>query len=154
MARFRTGTKVPLNVYDGDEPIFQAHSERKAAVLVAYLNAGVALHEAYDRLRSAQGVYVPGDQSLIVDLIEAMDAPERPPSAPESRIEGPGPQGEPETAESHTGLASLHCPVCGNDRTPNADGRQTYTCSRCATLAVPVPDAIPCACPWHAGGGR
>lgn len=40
MPRFRTGHRVPLNVYDGDRPIFQAHSTESAAELVALLNVG------------------------------------------------------------------------------------------------------------------
>lgn len=40
MPRFRTGHRVPLNVYDGDRPIFQAHSEQDAVEWVALLNVG------------------------------------------------------------------------------------------------------------------
>lgn len=40
MPRFRVGRSVPLNVYDGNDPVFQGHSAEKAAELVELLNAG------------------------------------------------------------------------------------------------------------------
>lgn len=41
MPRFRTGTKNPLNVYDGERhSCFQAHSAEDAVKLVTLLNAG------------------------------------------------------------------------------------------------------------------
>lgn len=37
MAR-RIGSKVPLNVYDGDRPVCQCHNERDAAFIVDLIN--------------------------------------------------------------------------------------------------------------------
>lgn len=104
MPRFRTGTKVKLNVYDGDRPIFQAHSEESAAELVRLLNLGLA----------SEGRLAEFHKPRFVNAREV------------------DPRG-------------LHCPVCGQDRTPGADGMQTYTCNRCGTLALPVPDTSPSA---------
>lgn len=37
---FRVGSKVPLNVYEGDRPLFQAHTPEEAQRLVDLLNGG------------------------------------------------------------------------------------------------------------------
>lgn len=42
MSTFRVGGKVPLNVYEDDRPVFQAHTPEDAARLVELLNAGLA----------------------------------------------------------------------------------------------------------------
>jgi hypothetical protein len=43
---FRTGRRVPRNVYRGDEPVFMAATDHQARELVALLNAGVAARRA------------------------------------------------------------------------------------------------------------
>lgn len=111
MPRFRTGTKVALNVYDGDRPIFQAHSAESAAELVELLNLG---HHA-DALLEAYGGSVDRDR-----LARAMGltSPETPSDRHESEPEGSGPQGGPETAEDATdgaeGWCQLRCGFCGH----------------------------------------
>jgi hypothetical protein len=45
----------------------------------------------------------------------------------------------PGTENPLTRSTALVCPRCGNDRTPNQEGLMSFTCSRCATLAPPVP---------------
>src|SRR5579872_1906056 len=37
--KWRTGTKVPVNIYKGDRPIFQAHTEADAREVVDGMNA-------------------------------------------------------------------------------------------------------------------
>ncbi len=37
-ARWRVGTKIPLNVYEGDRPVCQCHSADDAARIVAAMN--------------------------------------------------------------------------------------------------------------------
>lgn len=39
MGAWRVGGKVPLNVYEGDRPMFQCHTPEDAARIVAALNA-------------------------------------------------------------------------------------------------------------------
>lgn len=41
--RWRTGSKVTLNVYCGDTPMFQCHTPEQAIDIVGLLNAGAAL---------------------------------------------------------------------------------------------------------------
>lgn len=40
--KWRVGGKVPLNVYEGDKPMFQCHTPEDAARVVDLLNAGSA----------------------------------------------------------------------------------------------------------------
>ncbi len=46
--RFRVGEKVPLNVYEGDRPMFQCHTPEDAARIVGLLNQSLS---AYEQLR-------------------------------------------------------------------------------------------------------
>ncbi len=39
MSHWRVGSKVPLNVYEGDRPVCQCHTEEDAARLVKAMNA-------------------------------------------------------------------------------------------------------------------
>ncbi len=39
MSNWRVGSKVPLNVYEGDRPVCQCHTEKDAARLVKAMNA-------------------------------------------------------------------------------------------------------------------
>lgn len=54
---FRTGGRVPLNVYEGDRPIFQAHTPEDAERLVSLLNAGAS---APKPVIVADGEHTPG----------------------------------------------------------------------------------------------
>jgi len=38
MKRYRIGTKVNINVYDGDSPVCQCHTREQAAEIVAAVN--------------------------------------------------------------------------------------------------------------------
>jgi hypothetical protein len=38
MSTFRVGTKVAINVYDGDAPVCQCHTREQAAEIVAAVN--------------------------------------------------------------------------------------------------------------------
>jgi hypothetical protein len=134
MPRFRTGTKVKLNVYDGDRPIFQAHSEESAAELVRLLNLGVdakryrlALSCVVDNDSRGRGcsVYTRGScrddpgRSLLsgegatswCDSCIATDAltpTESPPSAPETASEpSDAPEGAQEATEPEEKLVDL-----------------------------------------------
>lgn len=52
--KWRVGHKVPLNVYEGDRPVCQCHSEQDAARIVEAM-AGVAVErEACARIVDAQ----------------------------------------------------------------------------------------------------
>ena len=44
--KWRVGSRVPLNVYENDRPMFQCHTVVDAARVVALLNAGVAGEDA------------------------------------------------------------------------------------------------------------
>ncbi len=37
--RYRVGTKVPINVYDGDRPVCQCHNEDDASTIVVAMNS-------------------------------------------------------------------------------------------------------------------
>lgn len=63
MSTFRVGTKVPLNVYEDDRPIFQTHTPEDAARLVGLLNAGLGC-EAPTPHTGSCGCRVAEDASL------------------------------------------------------------------------------------------
>lgn len=42
MSKWRTGSKVPINVYDGDRPVCQCHNPEDAARIVAALNGAAS----------------------------------------------------------------------------------------------------------------
>lgn len=76
---WRVGTKVPLNVYEGDRPVCQCHSEADAKRLVEALNLiaifgnGIALEsEEVQRLRSERGDVLAILDRCQSDLNEAM----------------------------------------------------------------------------------
>ena len=48
MNTWRVGGKIPLNVYEGDEPRFQCHTAEDARRIVEILNAGVVAPAARD----------------------------------------------------------------------------------------------------------
>jgi len=74
---FRQGRRVPLNVYEGDEPCFQAHSPEDAARFVHLLNLG---QQTFDRALAAErpqpaGEYVPAPvpEDELVDLMGELE---------------------------------------------------------------------------------
>jgi hypothetical protein len=54
ISEFRVGGKVPLNVYEGDRPVFQCHTPEDAARFVELLNAARELRELGSQLAEAQ----------------------------------------------------------------------------------------------------
>lgn len=109
MPRFRTGHRVPLNVYDGDEPVFQAHDAASAMKLVGLLNMGWRLTQiTYDQLQNvfAESERYWGEEDFL-DRLRAdvwmllmpkdvvVSAPDRPVERPESPTEGPPATGQP-----------------------------------------------------------
>lgn len=118
MPRFRTGHCVPLNVYDGDEPVFQAHDAASAMKLVGLLNMGWHLTQiTYDQLQDvfAESERYWGEEDFL-DRLRAdvwmllmpknvvVSAPDRPVERPESPTEPTPATGQPESREGHTGL--------------------------------------------------
>lgn len=99
MPRYRQGSKVPLNVYDGNRPLFQAHSVEDAEESVLLLNLGDKARE----IRDAWGVKD--------GLLRFMQA-ETPPGSPVSEIEPGEPQDTAESREGHTGLVT--CVRCSH----------------------------------------
>ena len=54
MDQWRVGTKVPINVYDGDgDPVCQCHTEVAARLIVASVNQAVGISEQNAALRKA-----------------------------------------------------------------------------------------------------
>ena len=51
MITWRVGSKVPLNVYDGDRPVCQCHSEEDAARIVAAMNGGAEARKDTEKSR-------------------------------------------------------------------------------------------------------
>ncbi len=49
--QWRVGGKIPLNVYEGERPMFQCHTPGEAARVVAILNSAGKLAEALERVR-------------------------------------------------------------------------------------------------------
>lgn len=108
MPRFRTGHRVPLNVYDGDRPIFQAHSEQDAVEWVALLNVGhragtITTDEVAQVLFSSEAMPV-NNVVLARDAADAMavevmhlllTSRETPVERPESPSEPPPATGQP-----------------------------------------------------------
>ncbi len=74
---WRVGGKVPLNVYEGDTPMFQCHTPEHAKAIVALLNAG----EKFPAYRDALAMLVsverpePKDPDLlaVVAAAKALD---------------------------------------------------------------------------------
>ena len=58
--QFRVGGKVPLNVYEGDRPVFQCHTPEEAARFVALLNAGLDKRQAAPRVTREQRMAAEG----------------------------------------------------------------------------------------------
>ena len=52
MSKWRVGTKVPLNVYDGDRPVCQCHKAKDAKVICDSVNAHLDLVEALTQLKA------------------------------------------------------------------------------------------------------
>lgn len=118
MPRYRQGSKVPINVYDGDEPIFQAHDAASAMKLVGLLNMGWHLTQVtYDQLQDvfAESERYWGEEDFLTRLQSevwmllmpknvVVSAPETPPGSPVSEIEPGEPQ---DTAEAAEGALSI-----------------------------------------------
>lgn len=105
MPRFRTGTKVGLNVYDGDRPIFQAHSEHDAERLTELLNVGervetVTLAHLTELFDASERWW--GEEDFLERLLRAtwrlFTSPDAPLSAPETSSEPPAATGQPADA--------------------------------------------------------
>jgi hypothetical protein len=81
--RWRVGGKVPLNVYENDEPMFQCHTPEDAARIVAMLNA---IEEVDDVLVvNWVGPRVDGDyRKALHDLVTRAIAIENDPQVSES----------------------------------------------------------------------
>jgi transposase len=47
--KWRVGGKVPLNVYEGDSPVFQCHTPEDATRIVALLNTAEEMREALEQ---------------------------------------------------------------------------------------------------------
>lgn len=48
--RWRVGSTVPLNVYDGDRPVCQCHKEEDAAMIVSAMNEGMVVKDRHPLL--------------------------------------------------------------------------------------------------------
>jgi hypothetical protein len=59
--RWRVGTKLPLNVYQGDRPICQCHSVHDASMIVTAVNA--MFDEA--RTRLSRAFFIPAVESTV-----------------------------------------------------------------------------------------
>lgn len=90
MPRFRVGRSVPINAYDGNDPIFQGHSPEEVAELVRLLNLGARSEEFTDAytgsLRDAMGLTPPDAPP------SAHESPSKPPAATGQPADDSGPQ--------------------------------------------------------------
>lgn len=137
MPRYRTGHRVPLNVYDGDRPIFQAHSEQDAERFVALMNIGerietvtaaeIAQHieGAFDDLAAKLALDgLPSGRTVAEHLAPVVMAEvlgvshQSHLSAPESASEPPAGTGQPadDSGPQGEGWLTLRCGWCGHWR--------------------------------------
>lgn len=55
MSTWRVGTKVPLNIYDGDRPVCQCHNEDDAAAIVEVFRKNARLRKALEAIADGEG---------------------------------------------------------------------------------------------------
>jgi hypothetical protein len=53
--KWRIGSQVPLNVYDGDRPVCQCHNEQDAILIVNAINAGKVSAETEEGRMNVEG---------------------------------------------------------------------------------------------------
>jgi hypothetical protein len=73
--KWRVGGKVPLNVYEGDRPMFQCHTPEDASRVVELLNKGGELAELERTLRHLT-IENEANMELARRLSERPDAPQ------------------------------------------------------------------------------
>lgn len=95
MSRYRQGSKVAINVYDGDRPLFQAHSVEDAEESVRLLNLGVEFDALGPPVILEASPY--GGGRRLAAKFTPID-PETPPDPPVAPSDTPEAQREPETA--------------------------------------------------------
>ncbi len=59
--KWRTGRTVPLNVYEGDRPMFQCHTPEAAARVVGLLNDAQRLRRIVERIRAVDLMTIQAD---------------------------------------------------------------------------------------------
>lgn len=102
MPRFRVGRSVPINAYDGNDPIFQGHSPAEVMKLVGLLNMGWHLTQVtYDQLQNvfAESERYWGEEDFLDRLRSDVWMLLMPPNVVVSAPDRPA-----ESREGHTGL--------------------------------------------------
>jgi hypothetical protein len=75
---WRVGGKVPLNVYEGDRPMFQCHTPEDASRIVSMLNATAALESRLDVMTKLAVEHKEISEALESQLVEmAMQLPNK-----------------------------------------------------------------------------